>query len=75
MRLIRFLLPMSLVLLPTFAQTVTLRGQVTDESGAVVPDAKLTVTGPAGIAKTSPRYKDAASAALLSNNQEDHNRD
>src|ERR1043165_9291973 len=28
------------------AQTATLRGQVTDESGAIVPGARITVTGP-----------------------------
>src|ERR1700730_5706464 len=35
------------------AQTATLRGQVTDESSAVIPGAKVTVTGPAGLVKTT----------------------
>jgi hypothetical protein len=29
------------------AQTATLRGIVTDESGAIVPGAKVTISGPA----------------------------
>ncbi len=33
------------------AQTATLHGQITDESGAVIPGAKVTLTGPAGTAK------------------------
>ena len=38
---------------PLFAQTATLRGQVTDESKAVIPGAKVTLTGPAGSVKTA----------------------
>jgi hypothetical protein len=34
------------------AQTATLRGQVTDESGAIIPKAKVTLSGPAGPART-----------------------
>ena len=34
-----------------FAQTATLRGQVADDSGALVPGAKVTLTGPAGLVK------------------------
>src|SRR5436190_9029091 len=36
-----------------FAQTATLRGIVTDESGAIVPGAKITLTANAGIANTA----------------------
>src|SRR2546426_2494076 len=36
-----------------FAQTGTLRGIVTDESGAIVPGAKITLTANAGIANTA----------------------
>jgi hypothetical protein len=36
-----------------FAQTTTLRGQVTDESGALVPGAKVTLLSPDGAAKTA----------------------
>ena len=53
MKLIRFLLAFSLLALPAFTQTLTLRGQVTDESGAVIPGAKVTLTGPAGLSKTT----------------------
>src|SRR5205823_1693088 len=41
-----------LLFLPAFAQTATLRGQVTDESGGIVPGAKVVIAGPAGIART-----------------------
>jgi Carboxypeptidase regulatory-like domain len=41
-RLLCFLLPASYL----FAQTATLRGVVTDESGALVPSAKVLLTGP-----------------------------
>lgn len=33
------------------AQTATLRGQVTDQSGAVIPGAKVTLSGPSGAVK------------------------
>jgi hypothetical protein len=36
-----------------FAQTATLRGQVTDESGAVIPGAKVTLNGRSGAAKST----------------------
>ena len=38
---------------PLLAQTAVLRGQVTDESKAVIPGAKVTLTGPAGVVKTA----------------------
>ena len=38
---------------PLLAQTVTLRGQVTDDSGAVIPAARITLTGPSGGPKTA----------------------
>src|SRR5450631_2851821 len=37
------------------AQTVTLRGVVTDETGARVPSAKITVSGPGGDKLTESR--------------------
>lgn len=43
----------SLLASRAFAQTATLRGQVTDESGAIVPTAKVTIAGPGGISKTT----------------------
>ena len=36
-----------------FAQTATLRGIVTDESGAIVPGAKITLTANGGAANTA----------------------
>ena len=36
-----------------FAQTATLRGQITDESGAVIPGAKVTLSGPSGTVKST----------------------
>src|SRR5947207_11621766 len=36
-----------------FAQTATLTGKVTDESGALVPTAKVTANGPGGLIKTA----------------------
>lgn len=49
---VRLLLCLAIVP-PAFAQTVTLRGQVTDETGALVPGAKVTVSGPGGLVKTT----------------------
>ncbi len=42
------------------AQTAALRGVVTDESGAIVPGAKTTVTGPAGLSKSAITGGDGA---------------
>ena len=42
------------------AQTATLRGQVTDESGAVVPGAKIVLAGPARLAKTTAAATDGS---------------
>src|SRR5579872_4506640 len=50
---IRYLLLSFLLTSPVMAQTATLRGQVTDESSAVIPGAKVSVTGPAGMVKTT----------------------
>src|SRR5436309_9659603 len=45
--LIRCLLAACLAAVPALAQTATLRGQVTDESGAVIPGAKVSLSSPA----------------------------
>src|ERR1700681_2793932 len=37
----------------SFAQNSILRGVVTDESGAVVPNATVTLSGPGGVQKTA----------------------
>ena len=36
-----------------FAQSATLRGQITDESGAVIPGARVTLHGPSGTVKST----------------------
>jgi hypothetical protein len=53
MKLICILLTLLLLMTaPVFAQTATLRGQITDESGAIIPGATVTLTGPSGLVKT-----------------------
>ena len=53
MKLICILLALFVWLtMPVFAQTATLRGQVTDESGAIIPGATVKVIGPNGLIKT-----------------------
>jgi carboxypeptidase family protein len=53
MKLICILLTLLLLMTaPVFAQTATLHGQVTDESGAIIPGATVTLTGPSGLVKT-----------------------
>jgi hypothetical protein len=44
------------------AQTATLRGRVLDESGAVVPGAKVVLAGPGGLAKTATSSADGTYA-------------
>jgi Carboxypeptidase regulatory-like domain len=50
----------SLLPSPVSAQTATLRGQVTDESGAVVPGANVMLAGPAGLARTTSAGNDGS---------------
>jgi hypothetical protein len=53
MKLIYILLTLVLLITaPVFAQTAALRGQVTDESGAIVPGATVKLSGPSGLIKT-----------------------
>src|SRR6267154_5215215 len=42
-----------LVGLPLFGQTGGLRGRITDESGAVIPGARVTLTGPTGAIRST----------------------
>jgi len=45
---------------PLLAQTAIVRGIATDESGAVVPGAKVTVSGPSGLVKTATTAADGS---------------
>ncbi len=60
MKLIYLVLAFSLTLSPLAAQTAALRGQVTDESGAVIPGAKVTLNGPSGLVKTTTTASDGS---------------
>jgi hypothetical protein len=60
MKLIYLVLAAFLVISPVVAQTASLRGQVTDESGAVIPGAKITLTGPSGFVKTTTSGNDGS---------------
>ena len=59
------LFSLSMILFSVFslrvvAQTATLRGQVTDESGAIVPGARVTLTGPVSLSKTATAGNDGS---------------
>jgi len=43
-----------------FGQTASLRGQVVDESGAVVPKATVTIAGRSGVVKTTAAAGDGS---------------
>jgi hypothetical protein len=60
MALIHLFLALCLMAAPALAQSVTLRGQVTDESAAVVPGAKVVLTGPGGLSKTATAANDGS---------------
>jgi hypothetical protein len=60
MKIIRLLLAAALLALPALAQTVRLRGQVTDESGAIVPGATVTASGPGGLTKAAVSGNDGS---------------
>src|SRR6266508_4664679 len=52
MKFIFGLLAVFIISSVSFAQSVSLRGQVTDQNGAVIPKAKVTLDGPPGLVKT-----------------------
>jgi Carboxypeptidase regulatory-like domain len=55
------LLPLALLCSFTvFAQTAALTGQVSDDSGAIVPGAKVTLNGPAGVVKSGAAANDGS---------------
>jgi len=60
MRISVLLFALLIVSLPLCAQTASLRGQVMDESGAVVPGAKVTVAGPGGLMKVATSASDGS---------------
>ena len=60
MKLSFFPLVLLVVSLPLCAQTASLRGQVMDESSAVVPGATITLNGPAGVVKTAMSGNDGS---------------
>src|SRR5215472_5558947 len=62
MVLIRCILAVCLLTVPALAQTATLRGQVTDESGALVPGARVSLAGPGGVSKTTTAASDGSYA-------------
>jgi hypothetical protein len=53
MNLIRLILALGLVALPSLSQAITLHGQVTDETGAVIPGAIVTLTGADGVPRAA----------------------
>ena len=53
MKLICIALALLAAVCPVWAQTAALRGQVSDESGAIVPGATVTLKGPSGLIKTA----------------------
>jgi hypothetical protein len=60
MSFFRLLLAVCILRAPVFAQSGTLRGQVTDESGAVVPGVRITLTGPGGLSKRTASGNDGS---------------
>src|SRR5580704_2435139 len=60
MKLCVFLIVTFVVSMPVCAQTASLRGQVMDETGAVVPGAKITLTGSSGAAKITTSGNDGS---------------
>src|SRR5258706_18707 len=55
---------LSAVSLPELSQTAILRGQVTDESGAIVPGAKISLAGPGGLFRTTTSAANYGSGSL-----------
>ena len=60
MKLISCLFAFFLTSASLLAQNATLRGQITDESGAVIPGATVTLKGPSGFVKTSTTGNDGS---------------
>src|SRR5713101_7583341 len=60
MKLIPYLCLSFFLLASLWAQTTTLRGVVTDESGAVIPGASVTLNGPGGLVKATVAGNDGS---------------
>lgn len=60
MKFICYLLAMVLATMPLLGQTASLRGQVTDESGALVPSATVTLNGDSGLVRTTVTATDGS---------------
>ena len=60
MKLLLLTLAALVICLPIRAQTATLRGQVMDETGAVVPGVKITLSGPAGAPRVTTSGNDGS---------------
>ena len=60
MNRIRCILAACFLALPAFAQTAILRGQVMDESGAVVPGARVVLAGAAGFSRVTTSRGDGS---------------
>jgi Carboxypeptidase regulatory-like domain len=58
MKLLRCLVALGVAVLPVIAQSLTLRGRVTDETGALLPGARIALTGPGGVAKSTRAAND-----------------
>ncbi len=61
-RIVLWLVAVVCFSLPATAQQASLRGQVTDESGAVIPGATVTLNGPSGLVKTVQAANDGTYA-------------
>ena len=53
MKLVRFLVAVVAISMPVLGQTAAIRGRVMDESGAVIPGAVVTLSGPSGLVKAT----------------------
>jgi Carboxypeptidase regulatory-like domain len=61
-KLLLILFAILVLFIPAYAETATLRGRVTDESGAVVPGAKVTLHAPGGAAQVTTSGSDGSYA-------------
>jgi hypothetical protein len=57
-RVMQLLLSFIVLVVPAFSQTASLRGQITDESGAIIPGATVMLNGPDGAVKTATSGND-----------------